>query len=200
MSKIIFCFSYFSVDKTVFLEFIFWRKHPPEFTQFLGEIMLVKKVLMSSLLVSMMTIAGIASADISFVKTTDGSALKIDSALFDTPAAKEFLATGKNPYIGNAEAVAKGKKIFGMYSCTQCHGPEAKGQVGPGLVGPTFRYPKDATNKGMFETVWNGTNGGMGAKGIGLMDATDPKNGITPDELLKVIAWIRSNGTVTGNE
>ncbi|HBO18059.1 MAG TPA: cytochrome C, partial [Methylophilaceae bacterium] len=24
--------------------------------------------------------------------------------------------------------------------------------------------------------------------------------GITPDELLKVIAWIRSNGTVTGNE
>ena len=31
---------------------------------------------MSSLLVSMMTIAGIASADVSFVKTTDGSALK----------------------------------------------------------------------------------------------------------------------------
>ena len=162
--------------------------------------MLVKKIIMSSLLVSLMTFAGIASADLSFVKTTDGSALKIDSALFDTPAAKEFLATGKNSYIGNAEAIAKGKKIFGMYSCTQCHGPEAKGQVGPGLVGPTFRYPKDATNKGMFETVWNGTNGGMGAKGIGLMDATDPKNGITPDELLKVIAWIRSNGTVTGNE
>ena len=163
--------------------------------------MLVKKVLMSSLLVSMMTITGIASADMSFVKTTDGSALKIDSGLFDTPAAKEFLATGKNPYVGNAEAIAKGKKIFGMYSCTQCHGGDAKGQVGPGLVGPTFRYPKDASNKGMFETVWNGTNGGMGAKGIGLMDATDPKNGITPDELLKVIAWIRTQGTgLTGNE
>jgi cytochrome c-L len=162
--------------------------------------MLVRKVFMSSLLVSLMAIASLASADQSFVKTTDGSALKIDSGLFDTPAAKEFLATGKNSYVGNAEAVAKGKKIFGMYSCTQCHGPEAKGQVGPGLVGPTFRYTKDATNKGMFETVWAGTNGGMGAKGIGLMDATDPKNGVTPDELLKVIAWIRSNGTVNGNE
>ena len=56
------------------------------------------------------------------------------------------------------------------------------------------------TNKGMFETVWHGTNGGMGAKGIGLMDPTDPKNGITPDELLKVIAWIRSMSSVTGNE
>ena len=54
---------------------------------------------MSSLLVSMMTFAGIASADISFVKTTDGSALKIDSSLFDTPAAKEFLATGKNSFV-----------------------------------------------------------------------------------------------------
>jgi cytochrome c-L len=147
-----------------------------------------------------------ASADaggpaISFVDTQEGKPLVIDAKLFDTPAAKEFLATGKNPYIGNADAIAKGKKVFGLYSCTQCHGPEAKGQVGPGLVGPTFRYPKDATNKGMFETIWHGTNGGMGAKGLGLMDPTDPKNGITPDEILKVQSWIRSMGTgLTGNE
>ena len=140
-------------------------------------------------------------AAISLVATQDDKPLVIDAALFDTPAAKEFLVTGKNPYIGNADAVAAGKKVFGMYSCTQCHGPEAKGQVGPGLIGPTFHYPKNATNKGMFETVWHGTNGGMGAKGIGLMDPTDAKNGITPDELLKVIAWVRSMGTgLTGNE
>jgi len=162
--------------------------------------MLVKKVFMSSLLVSMMTIAGVASADVTFVKTTDGSTFKLDAALFDTPAAKEFLATGKNSYVGNAEAIAKGKKIFGMYSCTQCHGPDAKGQVGPGLVGPTFRYPKDATNKGMFETLWYGTNGGMGGKGAGIMDATDPTNGLKPDEILKVIAWVRAQGSITGNE
>lgn len=137
---------------------------------------------------------------ISFVTTQDSKPLVIEPALFNTPAAKEFMSTGKNPYIGNAEAVAKGKKIFQLYSCTQCHGPEAKGQVGPGLVGPDYRYPKDATNKGMFETVWHGTNGGMGAKGIGLMDPSDPKNGITPDELLKVIAWVRSMSKVTGNE
>jgi cytochrome c-L len=137
---------------------------------------------------------------IDFVTTQDSKPLVIDAALFDTPAAKEFMTTGKNPYVGNAEAIAKGKKIFQLYSCTQCHGPEAKGQVGPGLTGPDFRYPKDATNKGMFETAWHGTNGGMGAKGIGLMDPTDPKNGITPDELLKVISWIRSMSKITGNE
>ena len=137
---------------------------------------------------------------INFVTTQDSKPLIIEPALFNTPAAKEFMSTGKNPYIGNAEAVAKGKKIFQLYSCTQCHGPEAKGQVGPGLVGPDYKYPKDATNKGMFETVWHGTNGGMGAKGIGLMDPSDPKNGITPDELLKIIAWVRSMSKVTGNE
>lgn len=137
---------------------------------------------------------------IAFVTTQDGSPLAIKPELFDTPAAKEFMTTGKNPYIGNAEAVEKGKKLFQLYSCTQCHGPEAKGQVGPGLIGPDYRYPKDATNKGMFETAWHGTNGGMGAKGKGLMDPTDPSNGLTPDELLKIIAWIRSHGGVTGNE
>lgn len=142
--------------------------------------------------------ASSATKSIEFVTTQDGKPLVINTALFDTPAAKEFLATGNNPYLGNAEAIAKGKKVFQLYSCTQCHGPEAKGQVGPGLTGPNFKYPKNATDKGMFETVWHGTNEGMGAKGVGLMDATDPKNGITPDELLKIIAWVRSMGTPAG--
>lgn len=137
---------------------------------------------------------------VKFVTTQDGSPLEIKAEFFDTPAAKEFMTTGKNPYIGNEDAIKEGKKTFQLYSCTQCHGADAGGQVGPALTGPDFRYPKDATNKGMFETVWHGTNGGMGAKGKGLMDPTDPANGITPDELLKIIAWLRSHGSATGNE
>ena len=137
---------------------------------------------------------------IAFVDTQESKPLVIDTKLFDTPESKEFLATGKNPYIGNADAQTKGRKVFLMYSCSQCHGPEAKGQVGPGLTGPDFHYPKNASNKGMFETIWHGTNNGMGAKGKGLMDPTDATNGLTPDEVLKVIAWIRSKGTLTGNE
>jgi cytochrome c-L len=137
---------------------------------------------------------------IKFVTTQDGSPLTIKAELFDTAEAKEFMTTGKNPYIGNQDAIAKGKKLFQLYSCTQCHGADAQGQVGPNLTGPNYNYAKDATNKGMFETVWHGTNGGMGAKGKGLMDPTDPSNGLSPDELLKIIAWIRSHGTATGNE
>ncbi|MGQ0443483.1 MAG: c-type cytochrome [Methylophilaceae bacterium] len=166
--------------------------------------MLGNKALKSTLFVSMLTLAGFSLQVIaaqSFVATTDGSPLSIKADLFDTPAAKEFLATGKNPYVGNEEAIKKGKKIYGLYSCGQCHGPTAQGQVGPGLVGPTFKYPKNASNKGMFETIWAGTNGGMGGKGLGYMNPSNAADGMTPDEVLKVIAWARTQGKgVTGNE
>ena len=137
---------------------------------------------------------------IKFETTQDGKQLEIKPELFDTPAAKEFAATGKNSYIGQQEAIDKGKKLFQLYSCTQCHGGDAQGQTGPSLHGPTYHYAKNATNKGMFETIWHGTNGGMGAKGKGLMDPSDPNNGLVPDEVLKIQAWIRTHGTTTGNE
>lgn len=137
---------------------------------------------------------------IEFVATQDGKPIEIKPELFDTPAAKEFMTTGKDPYVGKQEAIDKGKKLFQMYSCTQCHGGDAQGQTGPSLHGPDFHYAKNATNKGMFETIWHGTNGGMGAKGKGLMDPTDPTNGLTPDEALQIIAWVRSHSKFTGNE
>ena len=136
---------------------------------------------------------------IKFVKTTDNSEIKFPKEAFEgTDAEKEFLATGKNIYVGDAEAIKMGKKRYNLWSCTQCHGPTAKGQVGPGLTGPKYNYAKDTTNKGMFETIWAGTNGGMGGKGYGIMAEDD---GVTVDELLKIIAFVRSNSKdLTGNE
>ena len=53
----------------------------------------------------------------------------------------------------------------------------------------------------MFETIWNGTNGGMGGKGVGVMVPGDNTQGIKPDEILQVIAWVRSMSSgLTGNE
>ncbi|OIQ80937.1 cytochrome c-L precursor [mine drainage metagenome] len=138
--------------------------------------------------------AGGTHSRLSFVTTQDGSPLLISSKLFNTKQARKFLHTGKNPYLGNQAAIDQGKKIFELWSCTACHGGNAQGQIGPSLHGPNFHYPKDATDKGMFETIWHGTNGGMGAKGIGLMDPTDASNGLTPDDVLKVISWVRSLG------
>lgn len=117
---------------------------------------------------------------------------------FNTPQSKQFKESGQNPYAGDQAAIAQGKKLFQLYSCTQCHGSQAQGQTAVGLTGPKFNNAKSATDKGMFEVIWGGTNAGMGAKGKGLMDPTNPDNGMTPDEVLKVIAWIRSQGGGAG--
>ena len=160
--------------------------------------MFSKKVVVSTLLAALIGFTGAVNAQIKLEKTTDGSEIKFpEKALVGTDAEKEFLATGKNIYVGDAEAVKMGKKRYNLWSCTQCHGPTAKGQVGPGLTGPKYNYAKDQTNKGMFETIWAGTNGGMGGKGFGIMAADD---GVNVDELLKIIAFVRSNGKITGNE
>jgi len=161
---------------------------------------LVMAAIVILLLAAAVVLIGNAEADshIKFVKTTDGSEIQFHEKAFEgTDAEKEFLNTGKNIYVGDAEAIKTGKKRYNLWSCTQCHGPTAKGQVGPGLTGPKYNYAKDATNKGMFETIWAGTNGGMGAKGFGLMTEDD---GVTVDELLKIISFVRSNGSITGNE
>lgn len=128
-----------------------------------------------------------------FNSTADGKTIDIPANLFETPAAKEFLNTGKNPYIGNADAIKAGKKTFQLYSCTACHGAKGEGAVGPNLIDDKWNYAKNVSDKGIFETIWAGTAGGMGAKGLGLMQPDDPSQGLTTDELLKVVAFIRSN-------
>ncbi len=135
-----------------------------------------------------------AFAEQGFVDTKTGQAMKIDSSLFNTEQSKKFLNTGVNPYNGDAAAIASGKKHYQTYSCAQCHGAQAQGQTAAGLTGPKYNHSKSATDKGMFEIIWAGTNGGMSGKGQGVMDPGNHSNGLSPDETLKVIAWIRSQG------
>jgi cytochrome c-L len=97
-----------------------------------------------------------------------------------TAEAKHFLATGENPYSGNAEEVKKGYTIFST-ACSGCHGHLAEGKLGPALADDYWTYPKNETDKGIFETIYGGAAGMMG-----------PQQGrMTVDEILHVIAWIR---------
>jgi cytochrome c-L len=97
-----------------------------------------------------------------------------------TPEAKHFMATGENPYRGNEEEVKKGYTIFST-ACSGCHGHLAEGKLGPALADDYWTYPKNETDKGIFETIYGGAAGMMG-----------PQQGrMTVDEILHVIAWIR---------
>lgn len=136
-------------------------------------------------------LSGAPASAADFVDTKDGKPLNIKP---DTEQFKKFMATGQNPYIGDQAAIAQGQKLYQLYSCAQCHGAQAQGQTAGGLTGPKLNHAKSATDKGMFEIIWAGTNAGMSGKGRGVMDPSNPNNGLSPDEVLKLIAWVRSQG------
>ena len=74
----------------------------------------VAKIALAMALVSLLGLASQANAECKLVSTKDGSPLPIKVVDTDTPEAKEFLETCKNPYtkryVADAEAAKAGKK------------------------------------------------------------------------------------------
>ena len=102
----------------------------------------------------------------------------------DTPAVKQFKENAKNPYHKDPPAIAEGFKLARASACTHCHGESLGGLIGPSLTNGNWRYVKNGTDKGMFETLYFGTGAGMAAWG---------KSGsLTEDEILKIMAFVRS--------
>lgn len=99
----------------------------------------------------------------------------------NTPAFKEFMKTGKNPYNSDSEAIEKGHNLY-LTGCSGCHGHEAEGKLGPGLGDDYWTYPRNATDQGLFELLFGGANGMMGPQYVNF----------NTDEMLHIMAWIRS--------
>ena len=100
----------------------------------------------------------------------------------ETPALKEFKQTGTNVYRGDQAAVKSGMALYDQW-CQVCHGADAKGKMGPPLVGGKHIYPQTATDVGMFSIIYAGASGAMQAFS---------KRDLTQDEMLKIIAYVRS--------
>lgn len=161
--------------------------------------MLGTKAVKAALVVSILALAGLvapmqANAACQFVATQDGSPFTIKPTEKDSPEAKEFLETCKNPYtkkfVADPEAAKAGKKKFGYYSCTQCHGANAGGQTGPSIIDDRWQYAKHVTDKGIFETIAHGTNAGMPA--WHQQSAGNPEL-LSTDEILVIIGWLRAS-------
>lgn len=124
------------------------------------------------------------SAQETFRNTVTGEVIDVDGLApkegRDTPAVKKFMETGVDPYTEVAGCLPKGEEIY-LESCSGCHGHVAEGKVGPGLNDSYWTYPKNTTDKGLFETIFGGANGMMGPHGQDL----------ELDDHLKLIAWIR---------
>ena len=98
-----------------------------------------------------------------------------------TDAVAVFQKTVQNPYNGQPDAVADGKKLYDQY-CAACHLKDGTGRIGPNLIDNDHLYPQTATDKGLFEIVYAGGAGAMQPFG----------RRITQDQILKVNAYVNS--------
>ncbi|MEF7613434.1 cytochrome c(L), periplasmic [Aquincola sp. MAHUQ-54] len=99
----------------------------------------------------------------------------------ETEQVKAFKGNGKNPYAGNDAAIKKGENLYAT-ACSGCHGHHAEGKLGPGLNDDYWTYKQAATDAGLFSAIYGGLSGSMGPQ----------RNRMTQDEILLVMAWLRS--------
>ena len=144
------------------------------------------------------------------VSTIDGSPLNIKVTAEDSDEAKIFLETCQNSYneifAKDAKALEKlGKRAYNYNNCSGCHGGNLEGVMAPGLKKQPeggqsqwdnqWVYAKNATDKGMFETIAGGTPGksqkGMMFKWHKQLPG-HTGDGLTTDEILQAIAFIRT--------
>lgn len=122
-------------------------------------------------------------AAIPFLSAVDDEPIDVSAFIGqpDTPAVATFVRTGRNAYAGDADAMRTGREKYEQW-CQLCHLADASGRMGPSLVDEVYHYKRSHTDHGMFEVIYAGAAGAM-----------QPFNErLTPDEILKVIAYIRS--------
>jgi cytochrome c-L len=100
----------------------------------------------------------------------------------ETPAVKNFKATGVNECRGNADAVADGKKFY-TTNCIVRHGADGTGKMGPTPVGKDIVYPQAPTDPGMFSIIHGGAGGAM---------QSFFRRGMPQDQMPRIIAYVRT--------
>jgi cytochrome c-L len=125
-----------------------------------------------------------AAAAVEFLNALDDSPIDLSPIAGEefTDAVKSFQATGDNPYVGNADAIAAGKALYDA-NCQVCHKPDGSGGMGPSLIDDTVVNKRANTDVGIFEVIHSGAAGAM---------RPFSKRGVTQDQILKLIAYIHT--------
>lgn len=151
---------------------------------------LIKRLLCCAAIATV-CVAPVVAQQMPFINIVTGEPLDLKSGKEegrDTPAVKQFMQTGQNPYNEDKQALAKGKDIYNT-SCSGCHGHLAEGKIGPALNHGNWHYELDE-DKGMFEVIFGGATRQMG-----------PQNEfLTQDEILHTMAWVRHLNTGKGED
>ncbi len=85
-----------------------------------------------------------------------------------------------NPYAGNPIAIEEGRKLFGGFNCSGCHGGHAGGGMGPSLRDGAWRY--GSSDAQLFDSIAEGRGQGMPAWGTKIPE----------EQIWKLVAYVRS--------
>ncbi len=109
----------------------------------------------------------------------------------------------KDPFIGNAQAIAEGQKLFSGAGCPGCHGGGGGGGICPPLIDGVWIY--GGNNDTLFRLIALGSvdlqKQGYSRIAIENVVAPMPSFGAIvpkPDDILKIIAWIKSHYDAQG--
>ena len=83
-----------------------------------------------------------------------------------------------NPYTGDEEKIAEGRKLYLKWNCYGCHGTMGGGGMGPPLLDEQWLYGGDDAS--VLESIREGR------------EMPSFKDRLTEDEIWKIIAYIRS--------
>ena len=86
----------------------------------------------------------------------------------------------RNPYEGNAAAVATGAKLYVAYNCIDCHGADGSGAMGPSLADGRWHFGGTAPE--VYESIFQGRPDGMPAWGSLL----------SSDQIWTLVTYVRS--------
>jgi cytochrome c oxidase cbb3-type subunit 3 len=86
----------------------------------------------------------------------------------------------RNPYEGNANALATGAKLYVSYNCIDCHGADGSGAMGPSLADGRWHFGGTAPE--VYESIFQGRPDGMPAWGSLL----------SSDQIWMLVTYVRS--------
>lgn len=86
----------------------------------------------------------------------------------------------RNPYEGDAKAIATGAKLFVSYNCVDCHGADGSGAMGPSLADGRWHF--GGASPEVFESIYQGRPEGMPAWG----------SLISPDQIWMLVSYLHS--------
>jgi cytochrome c oxidase cbb3-type subunit III len=92
-----------------------------------------------------------------------------------------------NPYAGQPEAIAEGRRLFTQYNCVGCHAPGAGGAMGPSLLDGERIY--GSAPGAVFQTILLGRPHGMPSF----------ERVLTPDQIWKLAAYLESLHSASGS-